>query len=113
MSTSASGRVIDEHNAGIAGLNVIVEDVSQQFDVPLDAQTTDAQGAFVLSYIQYKFEPATPGRQVRKLRFRVRIGQHVLHEILREDLPTDDRIVFPDIRVTQEEAHGWWATLGT
>jgi len=94
-------------------LNVVIEDVSQQFDVLLDSQATNAQGAFALRYVGYKFEPSTPGRQIRKLRLRVRVGQHVVKEIAQDDLPTDDHITFPKIRLTREEAQGWWATLGT
>ncbi len=114
MTTSAVGLVVDEHDVGIPDLNVIIEDVSQQFDVLLDSQTTNAQGAFGLRYVGYKFEPSTPGRQIRKLRLRVRVGQHVVKEIAQEDLPTDDHITFPKIRLkSREEATSWWATLGT
>jgi phosphatidylserine/phosphatidylglycerophosphate/cardiolipin synthase-like enzyme len=113
MTTSAVGLVVDEHDVGIADLKVVIEDVSQQFDVVLDSQTTNAQGAFALRYVGYKFEPSTPGRQIRKLRLRVRIGQHVVKEIAQDDLPTDDHITFPKIRLTREEAVSWWATLGT
>ena len=81
MTTSAVGLVVDEHDAGIAGLNVVIEDVSQQFDVLLDSQTTDTNGGFGLRYVGYKFEPGTPGRQIRKLRLRIRVGQHVVKEI--------------------------------
>ena len=112
MTTSAVGLVVDEHDVGIADLRVVIEDVSQQFDVLLDAQTTNAQGAFGLRYVGYKFEPATPGRQIRKLRLRVCVGQHVVKEIVQDDLPTDDHITFAKIRLTREEAQGWWATLG-
>ena len=113
MTTSAVGLVVDEHDVGISGLNVIIEDVSQQFDVLLDSQTTNAQGAFGLRYVGYAFAPSTPGRQIRKLRLRVRVGQHVVKEIVQDDLPTDDHITFPKIRLTREEAVSWWATLGT
>ncbi len=113
MTTSAVGLVVDEHDVGIADLNVVIEDVSQQFDVLLDSQTTNAQGAFGLRYVGYKFAPSTPGRQIRKLRLRVRVGQHVVKEIVQDDLPTDDHITFPKIRLTREEAVSWWATLGT
>ena len=113
MTTSAVGLVVDEQDVGIPDLNVIIEDVSQQFDVLLDSQTTNAQGAFGLAYVGYKFEPSTPGRQIRKLRLRVRVGQHVVKEFAQEDLPTDDHITFPKIRLTREEATSWWATLGT
>lgn len=113
MTTSAVGLVVDENDAGIPDLNVIIEDVSQQFDVLLDSQPTNAQGAFGLHYVGYAFAPSTPGRQVRKLRLRVRVGQHVVKEIVQDDLPTDDHITFPKIRLTHEEATNWWATLGT
>jgi phosphatidylserine/phosphatidylglycerophosphate/cardiolipin synthase-like enzyme len=113
MTTSAVGLVVDENDAGIPGLNVVIEDVSQQFDVLLDSQPTNAQGAFGLHYVGYAFAPSTPGRQVRKLRLRVRVGQHVVKEIVQDDLPTDDHITFPKIRLTHEEATNWWATLGT
>jgi len=113
MTTSAVGLVVDEHDVGIPDLNVIIADVSQALEVVLDSQTTNAQGAFGLRYVGYKFEPSTPGRQIRKLRLRVRVGQHVVKEIVQEDLPTDDHITFPKISLTREEAVSWWATLGT
>lgn len=113
MTTSAVGLVVDEHDVGLAGLSVIIEDVSQQFDVLLDSQTSDANGAFGLRYVGYKFAPSTPGRQVRRLRLRVRVGQHIVKEIAQDDLPTDDHITFPKIRLTREEAESWWATLRT
>jgi hypothetical protein len=113
MTTSAVGLVVDENDVGIADLNVVIEDVSQQFDVLLDSQATNAQGAFGLRYVGYGFAPSTPGRQIRKLRLRVRVGQHVVKEIVQDDLPTDDHITFPKIRLTREEAVSWWATLGT
>jgi RES domain-containing protein len=46
MTTSAVGLVVDEQDAGIAGLNVIIDDVSQALEVVLDSQTTNAQGGF-------------------------------------------------------------------
>ena len=114
MTTSAVGLVVDDHDVGIPDLNVIIEDVSQQFDVLLDSQTTDAQGAFGLHYVGYQFAPNTPGRQIRKLRLRVRVGQHVVKEVLQDDLATGDHITFPKIRLlSREEATNWWATLGT
>ena len=113
MTTSAVGLVVDEHDAGIADLNVVIEDVSQQFDVLLDSQTTDTNGGFGLRYVGYKFEPSTPGCQIRKLRLRIRVGQHVVKEIVQDDLPTDDHIAFPKIKLTREEAENWWATLRT
>src|SRR6187397_449812 len=113
MTTSAVGLVVDEHDAGIADLNVVIEDVSQQFDVLLDSQTTDTNGGFGLRYVGYNFEPSTPGRQIRKLRLRIRVGQHVVKEIVQDDLPTDDHITFPKIKLTREEAENWWATLRT
>jgi len=113
MTTSAVGLVVDEHDVGIGKLIVSMEDVSQQFDVLLDTQTTTPEGGFGLRYVGYKFEPSTPGRQIRKLRLRVRVGRHVVKEILQDDLPTDDHITFPKIQLTREEAESWWATLGT
>jgi hypothetical protein len=43
MSTSASGTVSDEKGRGIEGLGVVLDDVSQQFDIRLNKQkvTTD------------------------------------------------------------------------
>src|SRR3954468_16697613 len=114
MTTSAVGLVVDENDVGIADLNVVIEDVSQQFDILLDSQATNAQGAFGLHYVGYAFAPSTPGRQVRRLRLRVRVGQHVVKEIVQDDPATDDHITFPKIRLlSREEATNWWATLGT
>jgi len=30
---------------------------------------------------------------------------------VQDDLPTDDHITFPKIKLTREEAENWWATL--
>ena len=114
MTTSAVGLVVDDHDVGIPELNVIIEDVSQQFDVLLDSQTTTAQGAFGLRYVGYKFEPSTPGRQIRKLRLRVRVGRHVVHEIAAgRSADRRSHHVSEDPPKTREEATSWWATLGT
>ncbi|HWZ72450.1 MAG TPA: phospholipase D-like domain-containing protein [Casimicrobiaceae bacterium] len=111
MTTSAVGKVVDEHDVGLPGLGVVLEDISQQFDVQLATDTTETQGAFSLTYADYLHVPDEPGKQLRRLRLRIRLGQHVLHEILQDDLPSQDQLTFASIKLTQDEANAWWATL--
>ncbi|TMH28725.1 MAG: hypothetical protein E6H66_21110 [Betaproteobacteria bacterium] len=117
MTTSAVGRVVDEHLVGIPDLAVVLHDVSQQFDVKLgkpdETIVTDDQGKFSLTYVGYPYAPSEPGKQVRRLRLRVMLGQHVLRELVQDDVLSQDKLTFADIHLTREESKTWWATLGT
>ena len=61
MTTSAVGLVVDENDVGIADLNVVIEDVSQQFDVLLDSQATKAAMVTLAGGVLIA-APSTPGR---------------------------------------------------
>ncbi|HKE41771.1 MAG TPA: hypothetical protein VKG21_18210 [Casimicrobiaceae bacterium] len=50
MTTSAVGRVVDEHLAGIPTLVVVLHDIWQQFDVK-GAMSND-QTPFLLTYVE-------------------------------------------------------------
>ncbi|OAI44436.1 hypothetical protein AYO43_09120 [Nitrospira sp. SCGC AG-212-E16] len=113
MSTSATGSVVDENNAGLSRLDVVLEDISCQFDVVLANTSTNDQGSFSLTYADHLFVPDEPGKQVRRLRLRIRLGQHVLKEVLQDDPPFQDLLTFDKIKLARAEAEGWWATLGT
>jgi phosphatidylserine/phosphatidylglycerophosphate/cardiolipin synthase-like enzyme len=113
MSSSATGSVIDETGKGIADLKILLEDVSRQFDVKLKDGLTNSDGSFALSYVEDLPTSSDPGNQVRQLRLRVMLGQHVLNEILRSDVPAQQQLAFDPIRLHRAEAESWWATLGT
>lgn len=114
MSTSATGTVSDENGQGIEGLGVVLDDVSQQFDIQLNKQkvTTASDGTFSLSYADY-LSTSEPGKQARQLRLRIMLGQHVLNETARADNSTHDRITFNPIQLKRGEAESRYATLGS
>ena len=112
MSTSASGRVVDQAGAGIPNLNVCLDDISRVNEVSLKKAATDPAGNFTLApYADDVTVSNEPGRQVRQLRLRIKVGEHVVKEIQRADTPAP--IVFDPIELSTNEATGWWATLGT
>jgi phosphatidylserine/phosphatidylglycerophosphate/cardiolipin synthase-like enzyme len=114
MSTSASGTVSDETGSGIAALGVVLDDVSQQFDIRLNKQKviTGSDGTFSLSYADY-LATSEPGKQPRQLRLRIMLGQHVLNEVTRADDSTHDHVTFDPISLKRGEAASRYATLGT
>lgn len=112
MSTSASGRVINENGAGISGLGVHLEDVSRVLVVSLAKAATNSTGQFSLTYADDSPVSSEPGKQVRQLRLRVLVGQHVIKEVLQAD-STQPALTFATIQRNAEEATSWWATLGT
>jgi phosphatidylserine/phosphatidylglycerophosphate/cardiolipin synthase-like enzyme len=115
MSTSASGSVVDETGRGIEGLGVVLDDVSQQFDIRLNNKQkikTAADGTFSLSYADY-LATSEPGKQARQLRLRIMLGQHILNEVARADDATHDHLTFTPITLKRGEADSRYATLGS
>jgi phosphatidylserine/phosphatidylglycerophosphate/cardiolipin synthase-like enzyme len=112
MSTSATGKVVDENNAGISGLNVQLEDISRVLVVSLAKGTTNSTGAFTLTYADDLPVTNQPGSQVRQVRLRIMLGQHVIKEIVQAD-STQATLAFGTIQRTAAEGNSWWATLGT
>src|SRR6516225_8757511 len=104
MSSSATGSVIDESGKGIAGLKILLEDVSRQFDVKLKDGLTGSDGSFALSYAEDLPSSSDPGKHIRQLRLRVMLGQHMLSEILRSDVPAQQQLAFDPIRLKKAEA---------
>ncbi|MFY9572917.1 MAG: phospholipase D-like domain-containing protein, partial [Blastocatellia bacterium] len=111
MSTSATGRVIDENGAGIAGLGVRLEDISQLLVVSLAKGATNNTGNFSLTYAD-SVSGNQPGKQLRTLRLRVLVGEHPIREVVQSDT-LDSTLAFATIQATVAEATSWWATLGT
>ena len=70
MTTSATGSVVDEHDAGLKDLAVVLRDISQQFDVKFKDNVTDGDGAFFLTYADHLYVPDELGKQLRRLRLR-------------------------------------------
>ena len=113
MSTSATGKVVDEHGAGLPALGVTLEDISRQFDVTLGRDSTKDAGQFTLTYAPDLGTSSAAGSQVRKLRLRIKLGQHILKEIVQDDQIQDDAIIFPTITLNRADAESWWATLNS
>jgi phosphatidylserine/phosphatidylglycerophosphate/cardiolipin synthase-like enzyme len=111
MSNSANGKVIDEHGAGIVGLDVQLDDISQVLVVLLAKGTTTTDGNFSLTYAESPISN-DPGKQARRLRLRILVGLHPIKEIIRAD-STQPTITFDTVQRTAAEATSWWATLGT
>jgi phosphatidylserine/phosphatidylglycerophosphate/cardiolipin synthase-like enzyme len=111
MSTSASGKVVDQTGEGLSGLRVTLDDVSRVREISLGEADTPL-GQFTLGpYPDDGTVTSEPGKQARTLRLRILVGQHILKEILHDDAPQP--IAFGTITVDKEEATSWWATLGT
>ena len=113
MTTSATATITDESGSGIAGLAIALDDVSQQFDVKLARGKTDASGRFTLSYAEGSVVTPEAGKQVRKMRLRILVGQHILKEIVGVDSTTQAQLAYGTLQFKRAEAESWWATLGT
>ena len=116
MSTSATGSVVDQQSgAGIPGLDIDIEDVSQLHDGRvLNAPfVTGPSGVFALTYASYSFDPTAPGKQGRDLRLTVRLGRLVLKEVTQNEGAFSDTITFGKIVLPRAEAESRRATLGT
>src|SRR5579859_1472472 len=107
MSSKASGTLEDETGAGVSGLSLVLDNLSVVLDENLGHMDTPASGAFSFSYDEDSFlDPMH--QQFRKLRLRIRLGQHVLREIEISDTlaPLD----FGVIRINSQSV-GWRATV--
>jgi phosphatidylserine/phosphatidylglycerophosphate/cardiolipin synthase-like enzyme len=111
MSTAAAGRVVDENGTGLSKLGVTIEDISRQFDISLNDTVTADSGSFSLSYAADLVTSASAGQQIRTLRLRFKVGQHILKEIVQVDQPATDTLTFPPITIARIDAESWWATL--
>lgn len=117
MSRFATGSIVDrESGAGIQGLNIDIEDVSQLHDGRLlnkEPVITDASGNFTISYAPYAFNTSKPGAQPRQLRLTVRLGRLVLKELFQNEEAFSDTIAFDKIVLPGKEATSRRVTLGT
>src|SRR5580704_269856 len=117
MSRFATGSIVDrESGAGIQGLNIDIEDVSQLHDGRLlnkEPVITDASGNFTISYAPYAFNTSKPGAQPRQLRLTVRLGRLVLKELFQNEEAFSDTIAFDEIVLPGKEATSRRVTLGT
>src|SRR5262245_10664398 len=111
MSTSASGKVVDETGEGLSALDITLDDISRVREISL-ARASTVAGQFSLGPYPDDAPAANePGKQVRQLRLRVLVGMHILKEIPVADTPQP--LVFGTITVKRDEATSWFATLGT
>jgi phosphatidylserine/phosphatidylglycerophosphate/cardiolipin synthase-like enzyme len=113
MTTQATGTIVDEAGQGLKDLVVVIENASSLKEhEELNRTTTKESGAFTLHYANDFATGDEPGQQVRQLRLRVLLGQHVLAEAVKADLSKLDSIAFDPIRLTGTEVTTRWATLG-
>jgi hypothetical protein len=112
----------EDDKAGIAGLRVVLDDISQHYDVRLNEQEdpnthqkkkdlTGADGTFNLTYAGTATSDE-PGQMPRQLRLRVMLGQHILAESVQTDPRGQDRLTFPPIDMKRGETTSRFATLG-
>lgn len=107
MSTSAQGKVVDGQGVDIAGLTLVLDDVSGLLERELGRVEKTASGSFTLNY------PADDSELGRRLRLRIRIGHHVLEEIEKDDVAAA-QLGFGSIPLASGvEATSVLATLGT
>jgi hypothetical protein len=105
MSTSATGRLVDEHGAPLANLRVVIRDES---GFSSDLTPKDSDGRFPVQYA----DDATPELGTRKLGVYVYTqGHRLLYKTSKDDVAT---AVLPlgDITIPSAEATGWTVTLG-
>ena len=113
MTTQATGTIVDEAGQGLKDVVVVVENASSLKEhEELNRTTTKEGGVFTLHYANDFATGDEPGQQVRQLRLRVLLGQHVLTEAVKADLPKQDSIAFDPIRLTRTDVTTRWATLG-
>jgi phosphatidylserine/phosphatidylglycerophosphate/cardiolipin synthase-like enzyme len=107
VSSSAQGKVVDGQGGDVAGLTVILDDVSGLLERELARVDRTTSGSFNLSY------PADDSELGRRLRLRIRIGHHVLEEVEQDDVTTA-QLGFGSIPLASgAEATSHLATLGT
>ena len=107
MSTSAQGKVVDDQGGDVAGLTLVLDDVSGLLERELGRVEKTASGSFTLNY------PADGSELGRRLRLRIRIGLHILKEIEKDDV-TAAQLGFGSIPLASgAEATSVLATLGT
>jgi hypothetical protein len=99
--------VVDGQGADIGGLTIVVDDVSGLFERELGRVEKTTSGSFALTY------PADDSEGGRRLRLRIRIGQHVVKEVEQDDVTTP-QLSFGSIPLASAaEATSVLATLGT
>ncbi len=107
MSTSAQGKVVDGQGVDVAGLTLVLDDVSGLLERELGRVEKTASGSFTLNY------PADGSELGRRVRLRIRIGHHVLKEVEQDDVTTP-QLSFGSIPLASgAEATSVLATLGT
>ncbi|MEP6811627.1 MAG: phospholipase D-like domain-containing protein [Actinomycetota bacterium] len=105
MSTSAQGTVVGGDGVGVAGLTVVLQDVSALFERDLARGVTTSGGAFSLSYA------ADSSEGDRRVRLRIRVGQHVVKEDERDDVSAG-QLSYGQIQLLGKEGTSVLATLG-
>src|SRR5690242_8398656 len=107
MSSTATGTLQDETGAGVAGLQLVLDNLSVVFDENLGHMETPASGEFSFNYDEDRFlDPSHT--TFRKLRLRIRLGRHLLREIEISD--TLAPLSFGVIRINSQSV-GWRATV--
>lgn len=120
MSTSVTGRVIDDSGNGIGGLVVVVRDESALISSDLgNSQTADGTGAYTVPIEADVFPELGP----RKFGLYVRTGVYRIlpsgkkvpaGRVLKVSTPSDvtgDVLTIPDIKLRQVDVKGWPVSL--
>lgn len=119
MSTSVTGRVVDESGAGITGLAVVVSDESACFPDDLGFIDTDASGTYTVPIgtdAMSDFGTRTLGVTVRTGAYKnppsgpkVPVGRVLYTQTLADG--TDDVLTVADITLRTADVQGWPVSL--
>jgi phosphatidylserine/phosphatidylglycerophosphate/cardiolipin synthase-like enzyme len=109
MSTSLTGRLVNESGTPLAGLTVVVSDESAIGNVTLKSGVSIGDGTFSLSYnadyAAADFGPRTLG---------IKVFTQARRQLLYQTRPdtSDQPIALGDLSIAQTEFTGWTVTLG-
>ena len=110
MSTLTTGTIQDEAGKPVPGITGSSDDISVLFDQTLDKpKQSDSSGQFSFDYAADFF--GIDGSTPRQMRLRLRIGRHILKELVQSDV--NDAVLALGIIKVDSDSLGWWATSTT
>ena len=99
--------MVDGQGGDIAGLTLVLDDVSGLLERELGRVEKTTSGSFTLNY------PADNSQLGRRLRLRIRVGHHLLKEIEKDDVTAAELGFTRSRSASGVEATSVLATLGT
>ena len=108
MSTSATGRLVDQGGTPLTGLRVLVRDISALFSSDLAHADTGSDGRFSIPFEA----DATPELGTRKLSIAVFTLSHRQLYYLEKDDVAGPVLALGDIKISKAEVTGYTVTLG-